>query len=43
MNVVILQKMFQHLSGSDQKVAVAALTTEFERVLSRGFGTRVSV
>ena len=30
MNVVILQEMFQHFSGSDQKVAVTALTTEFE-------------
>ena len=43
MNIMILQKMFQHLSGSDQEVAVTALTTEFERVFSRGFGARVSV
>jgi hypothetical protein len=30
MNIMVLQEMFQHLSRSDQEIAVTALTTEFE-------------
>lgn len=30
MNVMILQEMLQHLSGSNQEVAITALTAEFE-------------
>lgn len=35
MNIVIQKILLKHFSGSDEKVAVAPLTSEFERALHR--------
>lgn len=43
MNVVILQKLFQHFTGSNQEIAVASLAPEFERIFARSLRAGVPI
>lgn len=42
-NVMVYQELFQHLSGGYEEIAVAPLTTEFERIFRRCLGARNSI